>query len=388
MSYWPKPPSCATVTSPTVQLRWCADRPARLRQERRRKTGRKARPRVVAVGGSDDSEGYFVRPTVFAPTARPTRSFVIEVRGPPAVGACLPRRALQILDVIDTGSRYALTKRGHRRRPAGRADRAGSAAVRGGELLCQRQTDRAVVGRQPFRPRCTQIRHQRQGRFAVEPTAVDVGAQHQEDVSSRPPTIYRTWRSTDGRLVRARYAGNAPPAARIGWASSSARRSPAGWCAGSCPATRSVDIVTALRVRGGVPQHRLPGRERHRCRRALPPPCGRAADLDVLGRRGIIACDGVRPLECRSSCRRSRQALDRDGQKIALDSAPPSVSRAERVGAWVTVDAEDHTTDSTLSISGGCASTFLGWARLCRPICGAAVRGVGGRGRESQCKGL
>ena len=46
------------------------------------------------------------------------------------------------------------------------------------------------------------------------------------------------------------------------------------------------------------------------------------------------------------------QALGRDGQKIALDNARTICERAERVGVWVTVDAEDHTTtDSTLSIS-------------------------------------
>lgn len=75
--------------------------------------------------------------------------------------------------------------------------------------------------------------------------------------------------------------------------------------------------------------------------------------LDVLGRRGDIACDGVRPLEVSLKLSALGQALDRDGQKIALDNARAICERAERVGAWVTVDAEDHTTtDSTLSISG------------------------------------
>ena len=45
------------------------------------------------------------------------------------------------------------------------------------------------------------------------------------------------------------------------------------------------------------------------------------------------------------------QALPRDGEKIALENAHTICERAQRVGAWVTVDAEDHTTtDSTLSI--------------------------------------
>ena len=45
------------------------------------------------------------------------------------------------------------------------------------------------------------------------------------------------------------------------------------------------------------------------------------------------------------------QALPRDGEKIARDNAHTICERAQRLGVWVTVDAEDHTTtDSTLSI--------------------------------------
>jgi proline dehydrogenase len=45
------------------------------------------------------------------------------------------------------------------------------------------------------------------------------------------------------------------------------------------------------------------------------------------------------------------QALPRDGEKIALENAHTICAKARDVGAWVTVDAEDHTTtDSTLSI--------------------------------------
>ena len=45
------------------------------------------------------------------------------------------------------------------------------------------------------------------------------------------------------------------------------------------------------------------------------------------------------------------QALPRDGEKIALENAHAICTKARDVGAWVTVDAEDHTTtDSTLSI--------------------------------------
>lgn len=75
--------------------------------------------------------------------------------------------------------------------------------------------------------------------------------------------------------------------------------------------------------------------------------------LDALGRRDDRAFDGVRPLEVSVKLSALGQALDRDGQKIALENARTICERAETIGAWVTVDAEDHTTtDSTLSISG------------------------------------
>lgn len=75
--------------------------------------------------------------------------------------------------------------------------------------------------------------------------------------------------------------------------------------------------------------------------------------LDALGRIGDITREGVRPIEVSLKLSALGQALHRDGQKIALDNARIICDRAERVGAWVTVDAEDHTTtDSMLSISG------------------------------------
>lgn len=75
--------------------------------------------------------------------------------------------------------------------------------------------------------------------------------------------------------------------------------------------------------------------------------------LDALGQRTDTVRDGVRPLEVSLKLSALGQALDRDGQKIALDNARAICERAQRVGVWVTVDAEDHTTtDSTLSIAG------------------------------------
>jgi proline dehydrogenase len=73
--------------------------------------------------------------------------------------------------------------------------------------------------------------------------------------------------------------------------------------------------------------------------------------LDALGTRGEDAGTTVRPLEVSLKLSALGQALPRDGEKIARDNAHTICERAQRLGAWVTVDAEDHTTtDSTLSI--------------------------------------
>jgi proline dehydrogenase len=72
--------------------------------------------------------------------------------------------------------------------------------------------------------------------------------------------------------------------------------------------------------------------------------------LDSLGQRGDTGA-GPRPLEVSLKLSALGQALPRDGEKIATENAHAICTRARELGAWVTVDAEDHTTtDSTLSI--------------------------------------
>lgn len=72
--------------------------------------------------------------------------------------------------------------------------------------------------------------------------------------------------------------------------------------------------------------------------------------LDALGRRVDATCQGVRPLEVSVKLSAVGQAVERDGEKIARENLHAICARARQVGAWVTVDAEDHTTtDSTLS---------------------------------------
>ena len=81
--------------------------------------------------------------------------------------------------------------------------------------------------------------------------------------------------------------------------------------------------------------------------------------LDALGRRPDTTHFRVRPLEVSLKLSALGQALDRDGEKIAMDNAHTICERAEQIGAWVTVDAEDHTTtDSTLSIASDLRNDF------------------------------
>lgn len=72
--------------------------------------------------------------------------------------------------------------------------------------------------------------------------------------------------------------------------------------------------------------------------------------LGALARR-VESTGSPRPLEVSLKLSALGQALPRDGEKIAFENAHTICARAAEVGAWVTVDAEDHTTtDSTLSI--------------------------------------
>src|ERR1700743_3076053 len=72
----------------------------------------KSSPRVtIAVGGEyDDSEGYFVRPTVLLSDDPSDGSFATEYFGPLlSVYVYADNEFERVLDIVDTGSRYALT---------------------------------------------------------------------------------------------------------------------------------------------------------------------------------------------------------------------------------------------------------------------------------------
>ena len=73
--------------------------------------------------------------------------------------------------------------------------------------------------------------------------------------------------------------------------------------------------------------------------------------LTAYGKLSTPETHGARPLEVSIKLSALGQSLPDVGRQVALDNARTICAAAEKVGAWVTVDAEDHTTtDSTLSI--------------------------------------
>lgn len=107
---------------------------------------------TIAVGGEyDDGEGYFVRPTVLLSDDPTDESFATEYFGPLLSVHVYPDDDYErILDVVDSGSRYALTGAviaDDRAAVLTAADRLRFAA---GNFYINDKPTGAVVGRQPF----------------------------------------------------------------------------------------------------------------------------------------------------------------------------------------------------------------------------------------------
>jgi 1-pyrroline-5-carboxylate dehydrogenase len=107
---------------------------------------------TIAVGGEyDDSEGYFVRPTVLLGDDPTDEAFATEYFGPLLAVHVYPDDDYQrILDVIDTGSRYGLTGAviaDDREAVLAAQERLRFAA---GNFYINDKPTAAVVGRQPF----------------------------------------------------------------------------------------------------------------------------------------------------------------------------------------------------------------------------------------------
>lgn len=107
---------------------------------------------TIAAGGEyDDSEGYFVRPTVLLSDDPTDEAFSTEYFGPIlAVHVYPDADYARILDVVDTGARYALTGAviaDDRSAVLTAADRLRNAA---GNFYVNDKPTGAVVGQQPF----------------------------------------------------------------------------------------------------------------------------------------------------------------------------------------------------------------------------------------------
>ena len=325
---------------------------------------------TIAAGGEyDDSEGYFVRPTVLLDD--PTdEAFSTEYFEPILAVHVYPDSDYErILDVRRHRVKVWADRRGDRRRPGGRARRRTGCAVRRRKLLRQRQAHRRR-GRSAAVWRFAGVGHQRQAGSVLNLLRWTSARSIKETFVPAPTTTIPTWRTDNGRGFY--------PACRpviLGAARSSRMRR----AAERIPVTRKVVDrfvagETVPEVVGSVAQLRDSGRtvtidylgeDTVKIEDAQATVRAYLELLDSLGKRGESVDTKVRPLEVSLKLSALGQALPRDGEKIALENARTICERAKDIGAWVTVDAEDHTTtDSTLSIVRELRTSSIGWVRF------------------------
>ena len=137
---------------------------------------------IVAGGDYDDSEGYFVAPTVIQTEDPGYRTMQEELFGPVVTTYVYDdKRWTDTLELVDQGAAYALTGRRLRGRPLRRRRGARGAPLRGRQLLRQRQADRRRRRAAAVRRRA-RLGHERQGRLALEPDPLGQPAHDQGDV--------------------------------------------------------------------------------------------------------------------------------------------------------------------------------------------------------------
>ena len=149
---------------------------------------------VVAGGTADDSEGFFVRPTIIEGTDPGHEVFSTEYFGPVlAVHVYDDADYDAVLAQMESVAPVRADRRGHRPGPGRDRARPALPAQRGGQLLRQRQADRRRRRPAAVRRRAG-LGHQRQGRRPAEPAALDEHPLDQGDVrAGRPTTATRTW---------------------------------------------------------------------------------------------------------------------------------------------------------------------------------------------------
>ena len=137
---------------------------------------------VIAGGGYDDSDGWFVQPTVIETSDPDFRTMKEELFGPVVTAFVYDdSRYEDTLDLIDNGTTYGLTGAVFARDLGAIETDAGPAPLRRGQLLRQRQADGSRRRPAAVRRRA-RLRHERQGRLDVEPDPLGQPAHDQGDV--------------------------------------------------------------------------------------------------------------------------------------------------------------------------------------------------------------
>lgn len=320
---------------------------------------------TVAVGGEyDDSEGYFVKPTVLLSDDPSDESFSTEYFGPILSVHVYPDGDYErVIDVVDDGARYALTG------AVIADDRAAVLTAQrrlrhaAGNFYVNDKPTGAVVGQQPFGGSRASGTNDKAG-SPLNLLRWTSARSIKETFVPRRTTPIPTWRRDVGVFERV-----ARPAIMAVSRSDGLRRT-----AERLPVTRQVvhrfvpgetvahalDSVAQLRNSERLVSIDYLGEDVTDVDAANATVDAYLALLDALDRRDEPAA-AVRPLEVSLKLSALGQALPRDGEKIAPENAHTICERAQRAGAWVTVDAEDHsTTDSTLSIVRDLRAEF-GW---------------------------
>ncbi len=172
---------------------------------------------VLVGGGYDDSDGWFVEPTVIETTDPGFRTMREELFGPVVTAYVYPEKQYeQTLDLIDGGAPYGLTGAVFSRDRSAVDTGTRPAALRGGQLLRQRQAHGR--GRRPAAVRRrARVGDERQGGLDVEPDPLGLAADDQGALRAAdrlPVPLHGAGRLASGLLRAARGTPRRPRRSR------------------------------------------------------------------------------------------------------------------------------------------------------------------------------
>ncbi len=223
---------------------------------------------VVAGGTYDDSEGYFVRPTVLQCTDPEDQVFTTEYFGPILSVYAYPDRSYdRVVDQLEAVAPYALTGSVIAQDRQAINDASQRLRYAAGQLLRQRQADRCGCRTATVRWSAG-IRDQRQGRCGAEPPALDEHAVDQGDLraggrphlpahGSCPVTLTRAHEDAVDELTTALPEGTVVVDRDVvaAYRSDRAETVAAGWPMVLVRATSTADVQATMRVAAahGIP---------------------------------------------------------------------------------------------------------------------------------------